>query len=285
MYDSGVEDPRYKMLKHRLKLKLLNHLYFVDFKDHSLHVAYQFQQEAQNYLYFAQVFLKSKETDLAEKMISKGLKLAKEGEFTGIAISFLELLREVFSIKCQSQDFRRNAKQLNKYRKIYADESIAEDLYQDISLKLRKSVNSRRKSLPDAIRTTKKLKELKGKAPSFEIFEKHHKLNLWCHQLTGNYEEVIHITRKMEKHYQNSELNVLRFDLKRNKLEQLRAYVGARRGREGVEICKSLTDFFDKTTEDYFHYLEDYYLLALTKPRIQTGNGHNKIGCPKPLPA
>ena len=73
MYNSGVEDPRYKMLKHRLKSKLLNHLFFVDFKDHSTNLSFQFEQEARNYLYFSRVLLKNGEPELAEKTINKGL--------------------------------------------------------------------------------------------------------------------------------------------------------------------------------------------------------------------
>ena len=263
MYNSGVEDPRYKMLKHRLKSKLLNHLFFIDFKDHSPSISYQFEQETLNYLYFSQVLLKNGEWDLAEKTINKGLSLANEGEFTIIIISYLELLREVYSLKCQSNNFQNNLKLLKRYRKIHQSESEALDMFSDITLKLRKSVNSRRKSLGKAIRTVDKLKKLLAKSPSYEIFEKHHLLNLSCLELTGKYEEVIRITQKMDKEYQNSSLNVLRFDPRANKLRQLRAYLRAGYTDQGLNECQSLSTFFDKTNPDYFYYLEEYFLLAV----------------------
>jgi len=263
MYNSGVEDPRYKMLKHRLKSKLLNHLFFVDFKDHSSNVSYQFEQEAQNFLYFSQVLLKNGELELAEKTISKGMSLATEGEYTKITISFLELLRDIYSQKCQSNDFQKTMKQLRRYRKISQNESEAEDMYKEVVLKLEKSVNSRRKSIGKAIKTVGKLKELLGRTPTFAIFEKHNLLNLQCLELTGKYDEVIRITQKMDKDYRNSTLNVLRIDPRTNKLQQLHACFRAGQTARGLTECQSLTAFFDKTTPHYFRYLEVYFLLAL----------------------
>ncbi len=272
MYSSGVEDPRYKMLKHRLKSKLLNHLFFVDFKDHSPNISFQFEQEAHNYLYFSQVLLKNGEIDLAEKTISKGLSLAKEGDFTAIIISFLELLRDIYSNKCQSNDFKNNLKRLKRYRKIYDNESEALDMYSDTVLQLRKSVNSRRKGLGKAIKTNEKLKDLLGRNPSFEIFEKHYLLNLQCLELCGDYEEIIRITQKMDKDYRNSNLNVLRFDPRSNKLQQLHAYLRAGRTEQGLTECRSLAGFFDKTTPDYFRYLESYFLLVLQNRDYKLGS-------------
>src|SRR5688572_7943637 len=55
MYNSEPDDPRMKMLKSRLRRKLFNHLFFLDFTDPKIKPANRYEIECLNNLHHARV--------------------------------------------------------------------------------------------------------------------------------------------------------------------------------------------------------------------------------------
>ena len=260
MYKSGVGDPRYKMLKHRLKSKLLNHLFFIDFKDSG---AYQYEQECWNILHFAQVLFKQKEYDIAEKIIHKGITLSKEAEFTYLTIYFLELLRDIFALKCRANDFKKNLKLIKKLRKTRAIEVEAQDLYRDIQLKLTKSLNSRRKNIPQVKKSVDRLRKLWEKCKSYEIFEAFYHLRLEYLRFTGDFNQIIETTQKIETQYANSQINMIRFDIRVNHLALIHACLRAKKFKRGLKYASQFESAFERHGPGFFSFYENQYLLAL----------------------
>ena len=263
MYDTGVEDPRYKMLKHRLKNRLLNHLFFIDFKDHRVNVSFQFEQECLNLVHFTRMLIKQGDKDISEKLALKALSLAKETEFTYIIVSCLELLRSIYTVTYQWNNYKEVVEELDHYRKINEIEIDAENLFTSLRICTNKSVNSRKKALPDLKKALTTLDDLYKKTNSFLIFDRHYRLNLAYLEMIGNFDEIIKITQKIEKLYEESKLNIMRFDLRINKHAMVWAYLRSKRYEEGLQLAEEYSSHFDKTTGNYFNFMENYFLMAM----------------------
>lgn len=263
MYNSTVDDPRYKMLKHRLKNRLLNHLFFIDFKDSKINVSHQFEQECHNYLYFSRTLLKQGDKSLSEKLANKALTLAKEAEFTPLVIQSLEIFRQLYSEKCMLNQFNQVVAEIKEYKKLLELEEEANTLFFGLRLKLKKSVNSRKKNLPATKRAIAKLKELHEQTGSFNIFERHYRLSIWYHELNGNFGEILKISDEINQRYEKDEINLMRFDLRYNKYSKIYAHLRLKDYENGLKYAAEYVDDFDPTSSNYFAFMENYFMLAM----------------------
>jgi hypothetical protein len=57
MYDSTPDDAKYKMLKSRLRKKLLNHLFFLDFSGSRFKISHKYEQECLNLLHQSRMLI------------------------------------------------------------------------------------------------------------------------------------------------------------------------------------------------------------------------------------
>jgi len=263
MYNTDVDDPRYKMLKHRLKNRLLNHLFFIDFKDPSVNISFQFEQECINYIYFSKTLLKNGHPDFAEKLATRALNLAKESEFTDLAIESLEVLRSIYSEKTKLNDYKDVIKELKQLRKIRDLEQEGEDLYRGIKLRLVKSINSRKKALKEAGKIINKLEELHKQVKSFVLFDRHYRLQMLYWELIGDFGSIIAKAGEIEKLYDKNKINVMRFDLRYNKFMKIYALLRSKKYDEGLKFAEKYLQDFDKTSVNYFSFLEVYFFLAM----------------------
>lgn len=262
LFGAKPNDPRVKMIKARLRRKLLNHLFFLDFADGSLKISHRYEQESLNALYQARALMNEGETDISTKLLRTALKLATEAEFTQISIDCYELLLESYSLT-SSKYFHITKNSLVKYRKLALIEQEAADLYYVSRLELSKSVSARKKYLVPLKNVVQKLDELWQKTHSANIFEFYYKLNTIQHQLHGNFTEILNITASSEKLLQKGKINKMRFDDRFNKFMNVYAYLRAKEYVKGLAAAATYVQVFNRSTNNWFAFMENYFLLAM----------------------
>ncbi|MCK5703938.1 MAG: hypothetical protein KAI29_22425, partial [Cyclobacteriaceae bacterium] len=198
IYDSKSDDDRFRMLKSRLKQKLLNHMFFLDFTDNNQKVANQYEQECIQQLHQAKMLLFTGENKTARSLILKVVTTAERCEFTKYLISSLEDLVRIYSDNCQPHLFDEVIDNLNKSRILYKKEEEAREHYYYIKMMIVKSVNSRKKNLEKAAKSVKVLEKLWKETKSFNIFEYLYKLILLHKELTGDFKGIITLLHEIE---------------------------------------------------------------------------------------
>ena len=262
LFKAQPNDPRVKMIKARLRRKLLNHLFFLDFSDGSLKISHRYEQESLNALYQARALMNEGETNISAKLLRAALKLAIEAEFTQIIIDSYELLLESYSLT-SSKYFHQTKNTLAKYRKLALIEQEAADLYYVSRLELNKSVSARKKYLVKLKAVVQKLDELWQKTHSANIFEYYYKLNTIQHQLHGNFSEILNITASSAKLLQKGRINKMRFDERFNKYMNVYAYLRVKDYGKGLATAASYIQVFNRSTNNWFGFMENYFLLAM----------------------
>ncbi|MEQ9424380.1 MAG: hypothetical protein RJQ09_08195 [Cyclobacteriaceae bacterium] len=265
MYGTDGTDQRFRMLKSRLRQRLLNMLFLVNYNDSRTKISHQYEQEALNYILKAKILLREGIEDIAEKMTNKALMISTEAEFTSITLDGLNLMRRLDSFNCKPADFFRNEEDLEKYRKLYAIEEEAMDIYFKYRMLIRKSVNSRKKNIDEAKKAADKLEELWKKTSSFNIFEKYYILKMMCYESFGEYDVILKLTEQTEKEVSKGKLNPLRFDQRYNVYMRTYAFLRTNQLNKGLKYAEGAIQHFERSTSNWFAHMENYYSIAMRK--------------------
>jgi hypothetical protein len=263
LYGTTPDDARFKMLKMRLKKKLLNHLFFLDFTNNRFKVSYRHEQECLNTIHQVRILILNGEYQIAERLLNSALKISVDCEFTYITVTCLELLVVVSSETGNAKSFYATKETLTKYRTLAAYEHEAEDLFYVAKLELNKSIQSRKSFFGQLQSTLKRLRELWTLSQSYNIFDYYYMLTIWFHELTGEFTEIISMATESEQLLKDNSINEKRFDHRYNKYINVYAHLRARSFRNGLELAEQYLDDFDRSTNNWFAFMENYFLLAL----------------------
>ncbi len=271
LYGTNADDQRYRMLKSRLRQRLLNLLYFVDYRDSKTRISTQYEQESTNYIHKAKILLREGLDDIAEKMVNKALAIAKETELTDVTLEGLGILRKLHSFRCQPANFYKNLEELGHYRKLNEIENKAYNLYYEQRMLVKKSVNSRKKNLDDAIKVVDELERLWKETNSFNIFDFYYILNVICHESIGNYQIILELTQETEKLVKDEKINPLRFDERFNVFMKTYALLRTKQFDEGLKYAKNALTYFERSDSNWFAHMENYFLLAVRNREYDLG--------------
>lgn len=263
MYKAQPNDPRIKMLKSRLRKKLLNNLFFLDFSDQSLKISHRYEQKSLTLLYQARTLMNEGESTTSAGLLRMALALAEEAEFTQIIIDCYQLLLENYSLSISSTNFYKTKNILAKYRALAALEQEAADLYYTSRLELNKSVFAKNKYLEKLKVVVQKLEDLWKKTQSANIFDFYYKLSISLHELTGNFAEILKTTAISEELLQKGKINKKRFDDRYNKYINVYAYLRVKEYEKGLVAAASYVQVFNRSMNNWFAFMENYYLLAM----------------------
>ena len=268
IYGTEEVDFKFRMLKSRLNRKLLNHLFFMDFSSMSFGKSINIYQEALDYLHFSRMLLNINETRLGTKMLYKTLDLAKESEYTVIAIDCLRELREVYAKTYRPKLFQNIKVQLNELEALERLEEQADGIFQENRLTINSTVNNRKKYFEPYKDAIKELETLARKTKSYNIFEKYFKLKVWYYELTGDFENVLKLIYEVERDYQNGKINQKRFDKLFANFSKGNALIKLRKFKEGSIFLEQMLNEIDNTSKDWFSFAEKYVILHIQNKKF-----------------
>ena len=264
IYGTKSDDDRFRMLKSRLKQKLLNHMFFLDFTENNQKASNQFEQECIQYLHQAKMLLFTGERKVAKSLVLKALTTAERCEFTKYIISSLEDLVRIYSDNCQPHLFDDIIKKLDKARQLFTKESEAREHFYFIKMMVVKSVNSRKRNLENAAKSIKKLEKLWKETKSYNVFEYLLKLILLYKELTGDFKGIILILQQVESgKFQGHSLNRYRLDRAQIIQSMSFAFFKAWEFDKGIDYTEENLTVFDESSSDWFKLNEIYLHLAI----------------------
>ncbi len=264
LYGTKSEDDRYRMLKSRLKQKLLNHVFFLDFTDNNQKASNQYEQECIQQLHQAKMLLFSGENKIARSLVLKALTTAERCEFTKHQISCLEELVLIYSENHQPHLFDDVVKKLRKARVLYAKEEEAREQFYYIRMMVVKSVNSRKKNLGNTEQSILQLEKLWRETKSFNVFAYLYRLELLYKELTGEFKEIIPALKEIEADkYNGIALNKYRLNKKQVMLPMARAYFRSWEFEQCIDYIENNAANFNESLSEWFALYETYFLSTV----------------------
>jgi len=263
IYGAPPADHRYLSLKVRLKRKLLNNLFFVDFEKPGNHPANAHEQACMRLFHLTKVLRKKGCLEYAEKLASKLVDLATKAGFTPFVLSGLEELQYVYVQLHKPTLYEKNQEKLQHYRQLIQYEQEADDLYLGMKLRLNQSVKQRQALVPGVVSVVERLEQLWRLTQSFNVFEHYYRLQLWYLELINNFEAVIQLTDEAEGFCREGILYEPCFDYRYNRFVKVYAYLRTRQYEAGLQQAEAYVTSFDASDWTWFPFMENYLLLAL----------------------
>lgn len=254
----------YYQLRSRLQVKLLNHLYFLDFSDARHLVGRRCELSILSSVHQATVLIEEGEFALAEHMLTRGLRQARQDDFTHYGLLAARHLRNLYVLQRKGAKYRRMVQELAWWRQRHQAESEAEDLYAEFRMAAGGAVAAQRRLLPQLPEYIERLEALHQQAgSSFGTFFFVYRARLYTQQMHGNFEEIIRLTTEAACLAASGGLNARRFDQRYNHFMMAHGYLGARRAGEGLALARQHLLDFHPSSNGWFSYQENHLLLAL----------------------
>lgn len=273
IYGTKSDDDRFRMLKSRLKQKILNHMFFLDFTENNQKPSQQYEQECIQYLHQAKMLMYTGELKVAKGLLLKALTTAERCEFTNLIIQSLEDLVKIYSDNCQPHLFDDAVRKLAEKRELYKLELEAREQYYYIKMMIIKSVNSRKKNLEKAEKSIKEIEKIWNKTETYNVFEYLINLIVLYNQLIGNYKSIIPVLKEIEKGtFRGHTLNVYRTDMIQNVKSLAFNYFKSWNFEEGIKYVERNIELFDKSSHDWFTIMEIYVEMLVFHKDFKLAN-------------
>jgi hypothetical protein len=278
IYGTPEPDHRYKMLKSRVKQKLLNHLYFLDYDDERVSDAERCEEECMRLYHFSKILINEGEFGIAEKLLNKCLNLAKESEFTRIILDCLDLLKVIHTENCRPIHFKKIKEDIESYLEQYKIEEEARDNYFYHRILLIKSGHSRKTNLEEVQQAIFKLKAAKDKYQTFPITDAYYQLNVLFLSLTGEFNRMIDFTDHYDRMFHEKKVNDKRFNHLANRYLNVYGHLKAKTYKLGIQKAEEFLPLFHRSSDLWFKLMEIYFMLSMHSKQYDLGgNIINKV--------
>ena len=265
MYGSGAaaSQTALRKLRGRLQDRLLNHLLFLDHTDSRLMVSRRYELECLDLLHKVIILYLEGEYSLTEKLLRRCLKLAEQGEFSTHAEQALFYLTKIYTEQRQPNKYRPVSRKLKEVQKIVAKEQESQQILNNVTLTMTKTVAARRAMLPKMAAYIAQVEQLHKQADTFGTFIILYRLRIVEAELTGHYQTIIRQTALADKLLREGKLNARRFDNRFNQFMSIYAHLRGRQAAAGLKLADRYAPDFHPTSSNWFYFYEHYLLLAL----------------------
>lgn len=269
LYNADPNDVRYKMLKVRVKRKLYNSLFFLDYDQLRINSIHRAELECLKLLHHAHVLLRVYELDLTLQNIAKVKKIASKYEFINILIYAVEIELNCYTENGNFREYKACKKLLDSLIKTKFYEREALSIYQSIKLDAKRAVRLRKDQLISNNKNAFRLQKMYLKANTFEAFNSYYKGSIIYYEMVGNFDAIVDLTVDAEKKVEEGIINPLRFNRAFNKFELVYSHLRAKKLESGIKYAADYIDKFTEFTPNWYAFLENYVLLALHSEKYE----------------
>ena len=263
MYDTDMYDQRFRMLKSRLRYKLYDLIYHLDFEVPKYSFRIQKQLECKDNLHKASILYELGEYDMAEKLFNKVIVIGNDCHLTSELIDALELRRKVLARSFKPTDFDHSINELNDLRRKKVFEIEAEDIFLKVEMLLSKSIHSRNISIDETREAIAKLEGYYHETYSFQIFNFIYHLKVWLLLLEKDFSGLLGFLEQTEVDVTKMSVNLGMFDFQGNNMLKAKCCLFLGEYGNGMEITRSSCQSIDKSIEIWFDHAEIHFLLAM----------------------
>ena len=261
--DSGNRN--YRNTKAKLKQKLLNHLYFLDYNKAGYTDFLRAKYECLHLLHQMEILVLEEAGCIAIKKLPLLIKMSKEFELIELALEGLLLLRNEFSLQGKCSSLTISEKEIHQLRPFHNAILSCEEVYYDTMVLINKSYSSGEKVL-DQI--PEKIREIEKTATIFhstrlDILSKN--LKIAFYQMTNSYEEILSICNDLEKNYIPPDISEIKVDLDYREITFLKIFClyALNRINEGIAYGQRKEFLFKEGSDDWFRFKEYQFLIMM----------------------
>lgn len=255
----------YRNAKRKLRQKLLNHLYFLDY-DKDIYSNYdRCNYECLHQLHQCKILIAEGVHDVAIKLLPSLIKSAIENECADIAVESIVLLRNEYARMGKTTLYEETAKEYNNQKKFLEAIHECEELYFKTLVQINKSISAQLRILPKISKIIESISTKAHKFKSQRLDVLSHKLQLQYNQLNGDYAANIKLCSILEKKYLQQPHVEVNVDLDRKDIsfQKLYSFFCIKDVKNGNDYAEKSVKQYKAGSLEWFNFVEYHFLLLL----------------------
>jgi hypothetical protein len=263
IYSCDPSEKKYLILKTRLKQKLLNTLFFLDFEDDNVPQFQSALYDCNKALYCAKVLLMNGSKKIAIPAVEKTLRRAQEFHLTDIELECAKILRSHYSGSNQYKEFLLYKDIADQTEQRLHAENLSERYYQELVAMYAKSKANRSKVRRLAEKYYKVLHEDFKKYNSVKLSLNYFKIKTMFHQFSDDYTSAIEATEAAENFVKNNPKFHPASRLEDLAIQKMNFYLHLKNFEAGENFVKKSQVLFEESSNNWYTFQEYYFLLSM----------------------
>lgn len=265
LFNSIPGNRNYRNTKARLKQKLLNHLYFLDYNKAGYTGYQKAKYECYHSLHQIKILIMEDAGCLALKRLPQLIKTALDFEFIEIAIEGLLMVRNELSHQGKCTPLSNSETEIDRLKPLHKAIIEGEEIYHDTIVMINKSISSSRKivdEIPDRINA---LQEMAKKYHSKRLDLLAKKLKLASNRINHDYACNLAICNDIESRYIPQDISKVMMDLDPKEIAfiKLHSLYALNHSEEGIHYAAKKSNIFKSGSDGWFKFKEYHFLLFM----------------------
>jgi hypothetical protein len=271
MFGADPGNRNYRNAKGKLKQKLLNHLYFLDYEKDIYTLYDKSRYECMHALHQCKILVREQGSDIAQRILPHLIKTAKQFEFVDIAMEALEMLRNEYAHMGKTTPYQETAEELEQYKEFKDIVLECEQAYFETLVYVNKSVSAQNRIMSDIPSIIAKIEANAKKFKSARLDVLAQKLKMLSNQLNWDFEDNVKLCTKLEKKYLDRTNTEVEVDLDKKEIAytKLFSYYCMGNWKEGEKYAEASMDLFKNGSPEWFNFVEYYFLLMMKGEQYQ----------------
>lgn len=265
MFDADPGNRNYRNAKGKLRQKLLNHLYFLDYDKDSYTQYEKVRYECLHQLHQCEILFHEGAADLSHRMLPGLVKTAKEFELVDIVVRALTLIRNEYAQQGKTSAYLEANEELASYREFQKVVEECEEQYHQALVYINKSLSAQQEVLEDIPFTIQHISQRASEYNSTYLQVLSSRLALIHNKLVWNYEENVALCTELENKYLSQPNHEVTVPLQKGEIafEKMNGYLYLEQIDEGKAYAEASWDLYKNGSQDWFTFGEYYFLLLM----------------------
>ncbi len=262
IYDCLPSEKKYLILKTRLRQKLLNTLFFLDYDGEKSSEYQKVLYDCNKQVYAIKVLLMANSRRLAVPMAEKTLKLAADYELTDIVLECARILREHYSGNNYQEflEYKDIAERTEQQQRI---ENMAEQHYQEIIALYAKSKGNRQRVRKMADKYYQALEDNLRPYDSIRLRLYYYRIKTLFYQLSDNYTAAVQVIQDHEEFIKQTPTFHPPSRLEELAIQKMNFYLHLKDFAGGEAHAQKFAALFSDKNPNQYTFKEYQLLLAM----------------------
>lgn len=255
----------YRNAKGKLRAKLLNHLFFLDYEKTSYTLYERVRYDSEKTLLQCKILINEGAADIALRILPTLLRTAKEFELYQLAASAAQLLRDQYALLGKLTPFEEASDELRIYQAKLTSYEHCQTLFHQSLVHVNKSVSAQKRILDEIPKSISHIRKEAKIHRSHTLDVLANQLELVLNGMERRFGDNIRLCSQLEKQYLKGSNDTVRVPLSKKRIAFTKAYayINAPASDDGVAYAKSALKLFRPSGFDWFSFAEHYFLLLM----------------------
>lgn len=265
MFDADPGNRNYRNAKTKLKQRLLNHLYFLDYDKDIYTMHNRAMYECLHTLHQVKILFMEGSSDIAIRMLPALIREASRYEFYEIKIEALILERNEHAHDGKLTPYTDCQNEIEATNQALEKVRACEEMYFSTLVNINKSVSAQQRVIDAIPKTIKQIDEAAKQLKSARLDVVAYKLKMLYNQLTWKFKENLLVCTELEKKYLSKDNFEVEVDLNKTQIALIKiyCYFNTSDTDAGKAYATSAIKLFKNGSQEWFDFMEYYFLLLM----------------------